>query len=108
MSNLVYFAFYRNNDDHYPLSKGYYDLEHIKQIKTGNTYWFHHPDEDKLQRYRVDRIETAFYKGRFLVCASTNFRENAAIHMLREEYDLEMETIEQTERMEIKSLWKCL
>lgn len=67
---LINFAFYRGND-YYPLSEGAYKAENLT-IEVGSTFWFYHPDDDEMQSYYVDTIETAIGQDKTYVCAFSN------------------------------------
>ena len=62
MKDRVYFEFYRNFDE-YPLSAGFYDSEILKNIEEGNSYYFHHPDNDEMEEYKVTRKSVGYCKG---------------------------------------------
>lgn len=67
---LINFAFFRGND-YYPLAKGTYKAENLP-VEIGSTFWFHHPDDDEMQSYYVDTIETAIGQDKVYVCAFSN------------------------------------
>lgn len=62
MKDKVYFEFYRNFDD-YPLSSGFYDSNILTQIKTGEVFYFYHPDSDQMESYIVQDQAVGYCKG---------------------------------------------
>ena len=68
MNNKVYFEFYRDFDE-YPLSADFYNSDILKIIKEGHCYFFHHPDEDKMQEYVITSMRTGYYEGYIILTA---------------------------------------
>lgn len=77
---LINFAFFRGND-YYPLAKGTYKAENLP-VGVGCTFWFHHPDDDEMQAYYIDTVETAIGQDKTYVCAFSNCSDDLVYEVM--------------------------
>ena len=70
--NKTFFAFFRNGDDCYPLSQGFYEYNTLSDLRRFREYYFYHPDNDEFQKYVIHKIIKSYYNG-FKIVIAYNF-----------------------------------
>ena len=64
--------FFREGDDSYPLSDGFYEYNTLSDLRQFKEYYFYHPDGDEFQKYEIHKIIESYYKG-FKIVIAYNF-----------------------------------
>ena len=70
--NKTFFAFFRDNDDYYPLSQGFYEYNTLSDLRRFKEYYFYHIDNDEFQKYEIHKIIESYYNG-FKIVIAYNF-----------------------------------